>query len=171
MHFLHLLRIKVSACSGATDRGPSPAARSSWSELEEFPVLARTGRICLTFPCWDRSSPDALRSLLDQGLPCSLVMNVPVWKLALTFTSILISVQLDLFTTLKYLGFLGIFLVFVGHRALSYLSSVSTKQKTAWVDRVFSNHPFLEGGPLQALGCLMREDSVYFSLALQNTDN
>jgi oligosaccharyltransferase complex subunit delta (ribophorin II) len=32
---------------------------------------------------------------------------------------------------LKYLGFLGIFLVFVGHRALSYLSSVSAKQKTA----------------------------------------
>lgn len=40
--------------------------------------------------------------------------------------------QLDLFTTLKTLGFLGTFLLFVGHRTLSYLASTSAKVKSAW---------------------------------------
>ncbi|CAA3021731.1 dolichyl-diphosphooligosaccharide--glycosyltransferase subunit 2 [Olea europaea subsp. europaea] len=39
--------------------------------------------------------------------------------------------KLDLFTTLKALGFLGIFLMFVGHRTLSHLASVSAKLKSA----------------------------------------
>ncbi|KAL2892582.1 Dolichyl-diphosphooligosaccharide--protein glycosyltransferase subunit 2 [Bienertia sinuspersici] len=38
---------------------------------------------------------------------------------------------LNLFTTLKYLSFLGVFLVFVGHRTLSYLASTSAKLKGA----------------------------------------
>jgi oligosaccharyltransferase complex subunit delta (ribophorin II) len=40
-------------------------------------------------------------------------------------------VQLDLFTTLKALGFLGAFLLFVGHRILSHLASTSAKLKSA----------------------------------------
>ncbi|KAF9686830.1 hypothetical protein SADUNF_Sadunf02G0030500 [Salix dunnii] len=37
----------------------------------------------------------------------------------------------DLFTTLKALGFLGAFLMFVGHRVLSHLASISSKLKSA----------------------------------------
>jgi hypothetical protein len=39
--------------------------------------------------------------------------------------------QWDLFTTLKALGFLGAFLMFVGHRILSHLASISSKLKSA----------------------------------------
>ncbi|KAF8401909.1 hypothetical protein HHK36_012859 [Tetracentron sinense] len=39
--------------------------------------------------------------------------------------------KLDLFTTLKALGFLGIFLFFVGHRTLSHIASTSAKLKPA----------------------------------------
>lgn len=39
--------------------------------------------------------------------------------------------KLDLFTTLKALGFLGIFLMFVGHRTLSHLASTSAKLKSS----------------------------------------
>ncbi|KAL9168864.1 hypothetical protein ABFS82_04G042400 [Erythranthe guttata] len=38
--------------------------------------------------------------------------------------------KLDLFTTLKTLGLLGIFLMFVGHKTLSHLASTSAKLKT-----------------------------------------
>ncbi|XP_059287689.1 dolichyl-diphosphooligosaccharide--protein glycosyltransferase subunit 2 isoform X2 [Lycium ferocissimum] len=41
------------------------------------------------------------------------------------------AVMLNLFTTLKALGFLGIFLMFVGHRTLAYLASSSAKLKSA----------------------------------------
>lgn len=44
--------------------------------------------------------------------------------------------QLDLFTTLKALGILGVLLVFLGHRTLSHLASTSAKLKSAW-DCVF----------------------------------
>ncbi|KAG8370816.1 hypothetical protein BUALT_Bualt13G0022800 [Buddleja alternifolia] len=39
--------------------------------------------------------------------------------------------KLDLFTTLKALGFLGMFLMFVGHKTLSHLASASSKLKSA----------------------------------------
>ncbi|KAL9255710.1 Dolichyl-diphosphooligosaccharide--protein glycosyltransferase subunit 2-like protein [Drosera capensis] len=39
--------------------------------------------------------------------------------------------KLNLFTTLKILGFLGVFLLFTGHRILSHLASVSAKSKSA----------------------------------------
>lgn len=45
---------------------------------------------------------------------------------------IIFLVQLDLFTTLKALSLLGVFLMFVGHRILSHLASVSSKLKSAW---------------------------------------
>jgi oligosaccharyltransferase complex subunit delta (ribophorin II) len=88
--------------------------------------------------------PAAFASLFHAGIGAVLLLYVLFWvkvsallvvniiaqaKHVLMF--ILLLEQLDLFTTLKYLGFLSVFLVFVGHRALSYLSSTSTKQKTA----------------------------------------
>nr|CAB3479203.1 unnamed protein product [Digitaria exilis] len=63
--------------------------------------------------------PAAFASLFHAGIGAVLLLYVLFW------------LKLDLFTTLKYLGFLSVFLVFVGHRTLSYLSSASTKQKTA----------------------------------------
>ncbi|ONM35258.1 Dolichyl-diphosphooligosaccharide--protein glycosyltransferase subunit 2 [Zea mays] len=79
--------------------------------------LVRLGVNLKNFP--SLPGPAAFASLFHAGIGAVLMLYVLFW------------IKLDLFTTLKYLGFLGIFLVFVGHRALSYLSSVSTKQKTA----------------------------------------
>ncbi|KAK3162801.1 hypothetical protein QOZ80_1BG0093960 [Eleusine coracana subsp. coracana] len=79
--------------------------------------LMRLGVNLNNFP--SLPGPAAFASLFHAGIGAVLLLYVLFW------------VKLDLFTTLKYLGFLGIFLVFVGHRALSYLSSASAKQKTA----------------------------------------
>jgi oligosaccharyltransferase complex subunit delta (ribophorin II) len=103
--------------------------------------LVRLGVNVKNFP--SLPGPAAFASVFHAGIGAVLLLYVLFWlkvclvpcdflylrKLALMFTSNL--VQFDLFTTLKYLGFLGIFLVFVGHRTLSYLSSASAKQKTA----------------------------------------
>ncbi|RLN23318.1 dolichyl-diphosphooligosaccharide--protein glycosyltransferase subunit 2 [Panicum miliaceum] len=79
--------------------------------------LMRLGVNLKNFP--SLPGPAAFASLFHAGIGAVLLLYVLFW------------LKLDLFTTLKYLGFLSIFLVFVGHRTLSYLSSVSTKQKTA----------------------------------------
>ncbi|OQU88089.1 dolichyl-diphosphooligosaccharide--protein glycosyltransferase subunit 2 isoform X2 [Sorghum bicolor] len=79
--------------------------------------LMRLGVNLKNFP--SLPGPAAFASLFHAGVGAVLLLYVLFW------------LKLDLFTTLKYLGFLVIFLVFVGHRTLSYLSSVSTKQKTA----------------------------------------
>lgn len=79
--------------------------------------LMRLGVNLKNFP--SLPGPAAFASLFHAGIGAVLLLYVLFW------------VKLDLFTTLKYLGFLSVFLVFVGHRALSYLSSTSMKQKTA----------------------------------------
>ncbi|KAL5222552.1 hypothetical protein ABZP36_027265 [Zizania latifolia] len=79
--------------------------------------LVRLGVNLKNFP--SLPAPAAFASLFHAGIGAVLLLYVLFW------------VKLDLFTTLKYLSFLGVFLIFVGHRALSYLSSTSTKQKTA----------------------------------------
>ncbi|KAM0931225.1 hypothetical protein ACQ4PT_000316 [Festuca glaucescens] len=104
--------------------------------------LMRLGVNLKNFP--SLPGPAAFASLFHAGIGAVLLLYVLFWvkvsvllvvniiaqaKHLLMF--ILLLEQLDLFTTLKYLGFLSVFLVFVGHRALSYLSSTSTKQKTA----------------------------------------
>ncbi|XP_015698304.1 dolichyl-diphosphooligosaccharide--protein glycosyltransferase subunit 2 [Oryza brachyantha] len=79
--------------------------------------LMRLGVNLKNFP--SLPAPAAFASLFHAGIGAVLLLYALFW------------VKLDLFTTLKYLSFIGVFLVFVGHRALSYLSSTSTKQKTA----------------------------------------
>jgi oligosaccharyltransferase complex subunit delta (ribophorin II) len=79
--------------------------------------LLRLGVNMKNFP--SLPGPAAFASLFHVGIGAVLLLYVLFW------------VKLDLFTTLKYLGFLSVFLVFVGHSALSYLSSTSAKQKTA----------------------------------------
>uniref|UniRef100_A0ACD5XBZ4 Uncharacterized protein n=1 Tax=Avena sativa TaxID=4498 RepID=A0ACD5XBZ4_AVESA len=79
--------------------------------------LLRLGVNMKNFP--SLPGPAAFASLFHVGIGAVLLLYALFW------------VKLDLFTTLKYLGFLSVFLVFVGHSALSYLSSTSAKQKTA----------------------------------------
>ncbi|XP_027940183.1 dolichyl-diphosphooligosaccharide--protein glycosyltransferase subunit 2 [Vigna unguiculata] len=50
---------------------------------------------------------------------------------AVLFLYVLFWLKLDLFTTLKTVGLLGAFLMFVGHRILSHLASTSSKLKSA----------------------------------------
>ncbi|XP_042412444.1 dolichyl-diphosphooligosaccharide--protein glycosyltransferase subunit 2-like [Zingiber officinale] len=65
------------------------------------------------------SSFPALSSILfHAGIAATLLLYGLFW------------LKFDLFTTLKLLGLLGVFLVFTGHRTLSYLASTSTKTKT-----------------------------------------
>ncbi|XP_042417134.1 dolichyl-diphosphooligosaccharide--protein glycosyltransferase subunit 2-like isoform X1 [Zingiber officinale] len=65
------------------------------------------------------SSLPALSSILfHAGIAATLLLYGLFW------------LKFDLFTTLKLLGLLGVFLVFTGHRTLSYLASTSTKTKT-----------------------------------------
>ncbi|VAH67493.1 unnamed protein product [Triticum turgidum subsp. durum] len=79
--------------------------------------LMRLGVNLKNFP--SLPGPAAFASLFHAGIGAVLLLYVLFW------------VKLDLFTTLKYLSFLGVFLVFVGHRTLSYLSNTAAKQKTA----------------------------------------
>ncbi|GJN16956.1 hypothetical protein PR202_gb03987 [Eleusine coracana subsp. coracana] len=93
----------------APEKAPRPPAQA----VDPFSKFGPKAEISHIF------RPAAFASLFHAGIGAVLLLYVLFW------------VKLDLFTTLKYLGFLGIFLVFVGHRALSYLSSASAKQKTA----------------------------------------
>ncbi|KAK4273035.1 hypothetical protein QN277_021508 [Acacia crassicarpa] len=79
--------------------------------------LLRLGVNLKNFP----SSPvNALyAALFHVGIAAVLLLYVLFW------------LKLDLFTTLKALGLLGAFLMFVGHRTLSYLASTSAKLKSA----------------------------------------
>lgn len=112
-------------------------------------LLAFTCSLCVwestwrtSLPCQDplhshhSSMPESEQyccSMFSSGLrlASSLWWNIIALRKAL-LTIILLLEQLDLFTTLKYLSFLGVFLVFVGHRTLSHLSNTAAKQKTAW---------------------------------------
>lgn len=63
--------------------------------------------------------PATFAILFHLGLAAVLLLYVLFWW------------KLDLFTTLKILGLLGVFLLFVGHRLLSHLASASAKLKSA----------------------------------------
>ncbi|XP_078154443.1 dolichyl-diphosphooligosaccharide--protein glycosyltransferase subunit 2-like [Carex rostrata] len=77
-------------------------------------------RIGVNFKGFPSSAvPASFAVLFHGGIGAVLLLYVLFW------------LKLDLFTTLKALGFLGVFLLFVGHRTLSYLASTSAKQKTA----------------------------------------
>ncbi|XP_039138283.1 dolichyl-diphosphooligosaccharide--protein glycosyltransferase subunit 2 [Dioscorea cayenensis subsp. rotundata] len=63
--------------------------------------------------------PAVFSLLFHIGIGAVLVLYVLFW------------LKLDLFTTLKALGLLGIFLIFVGHRTLSHHASISSKLKSS----------------------------------------
>ncbi|KAG9452056.1 hypothetical protein H6P81_004960 [Aristolochia fimbriata] len=71
------------------------------------------------------------KSFPTSTLPATFAILFHVGLAAVLLLYVLFWLKLNLFTTLKVLGFLGLFLVFVGHRTLSYLASTSSKQKSA----------------------------------------
>ncbi|KAG8640205.1 hypothetical protein MANES_13G035300v8 [Manihot esculenta] len=79
--------------------------------------LLRLGVNLKNFP--SSSLPAVFAILFHFGIAAVLLLYVLFW------------LKLDLFTTLKALGLLGAFLMFVGHRTLSYLASTSAKLKSA----------------------------------------
>ncbi|KAA3458707.1 dolichyl-diphosphooligosaccharide--protein glycosyltransferase subunit 2-like [Gossypium australe] len=79
--------------------------------------LLRLGVNLKNFP--PKPVPATFAVLFHVGIGAVLLLYVFFW------------VKLDLFQTLKLLGFLGVFLVFVGHRILSHLAAASAKLKSA----------------------------------------
>ncbi|XP_057963619.1 dolichyl-diphosphooligosaccharide--protein glycosyltransferase subunit 2 [Malania oleifera] len=79
--------------------------------------LLRLGVNLKSFPA--SAAPAIFAILFQLGIAAVLLLYVLFW------------LKLDLFTTLKTLGLLGAFLVFVGHRILSHLASTSSKLKSA----------------------------------------
>ena len=105
------------------------------SKPERVPFVSCSCHVCHTLPCWHRCHPFTLHALLVEGM---LLLSFAHQSFSSKFNFLLTCVsavkQLNLFTTLKALGFLGAFLVFVGHRTLSYLASSSAKLKSSWDD-------------------------------------
>ncbi|KAL2487994.1 Dolichyl-diphosphooligosaccharide--protein glycosyltransferase subunit 2 [Forsythia ovata] len=88
--------------------------------LPFFGFLAGLLRLRANLKNFPRSTvPATFAILFHLGIASVLLLYALFWF------------KLDLFTTLKALGFLGIFLMFVGHRTLSHLASVSAKLKSA----------------------------------------
>ncbi|XP_031284403.1 dolichyl-diphosphooligosaccharide--protein glycosyltransferase subunit 2 [Pistacia vera] len=79
--------------------------------------LLRLGVNLKNFPA--SPVPATFAILFQLGIAAVLLLYVLFW------------LKLDLFTTLKALGFLGVYLMFVGHRILSHLASASAKVKSA----------------------------------------
>ncbi|KAJ0263543.1 Dolichyl-diphosphooligosaccharide--protein glycosyltransferase subunit 2 [Hirschfeldia incana] len=79
--------------------------------------LTRLGVNIKSFPSSVGAATSAL--LFHGGIGAVLLLYVLFW------------VKLDLFTTLKALSLLGVFLLFVGHRTLSGLAAASNKLKSA----------------------------------------
>ncbi|KAK8658613.1 hypothetical protein V6N13_036816 [Hibiscus sabdariffa] len=79
--------------------------------------LLRLGVNMKNFPT--KPVPATFGVLFHVGIGAVLLLYVFFW------------LKLDLFQTLKILGFLGVFLVFVGHGVLSHLAAASAKLKSA----------------------------------------
>ncbi|KAK9040978.1 hypothetical protein V6N11_016110 [Hibiscus sabdariffa] len=79
--------------------------------------LSRVGVNLKNFPTNTVAATFAI--LFHVGIGAVLLLYVFFW------------LKLDLFQTLKVLGLLGVFLVLVGHRILSYLAATSAKLKSA----------------------------------------
>ncbi|KAG8389197.1 hypothetical protein BUALT_Bualt02G0203900 [Buddleja alternifolia] len=107
----------------APDKRPPRELSLAFSGLVLLPLLGfLAGLLHLranlkNFP--KSTAPATFAVLFHLGIAAVLVLYALFWF------------KLDLFTTLKALGLLGIFLMFVGHKTLSHLASTSSKLKSA----------------------------------------
>ncbi|XP_034227265.1 dolichyl-diphosphooligosaccharide--protein glycosyltransferase subunit 2 isoform X1 [Prunus dulcis] len=72
-----------------------------------------------------------LKNFPTSALPATFGILFHVGIAAVLLLYVLFWLKLDLFTTLKWVGLLGVFLLFVGHRILSHQASTSAKLKSA----------------------------------------
>ncbi|KAJ4969075.1 hypothetical protein NE237_015776 [Protea cynaroides] len=72
-----------------------------------------------------------IKNFPTSAVPATFAVLFHVGIASVLFLYLLFWLKLDLFTTLKALGFLGAFLLFVGHRTLSHLASASAKLKSS----------------------------------------
>jgi len=107
----------------APEKLPPKELSHAFLGLTLFPLLGflvgllRLGVNLKNFP--SSSVPAMFAVLFHLGIAAVLLLYALFW------------LKWDLFTTLKALGFLGAFLMFVGHRILSHLASISSKLKSA----------------------------------------
>lgn len=117
------------------------------SEHKELPIIGWSCNIRFTFPWRHWSCSASLCALLGEGKFSKPVLFFKIIKdhlherknlkritiiiIIISFLLFLCILQLDLFTTLKALSLLGVFLLFVGHRTLSHLAAASNKLKSA----------------------------------------
>ncbi|KAH9729320.1 Dolichyl-diphosphooligosaccharide--protein glycosyltransferase subunit 2 [Citrus sinensis] len=72
-----------------------------------------------------------LKNFPSSAVPATFAVIFHLGIAAVLLLYVLFWLKLDLFTTLKTLCFLGVFLMVVGHRTLSHLASASAKLKSA----------------------------------------
>ncbi|KAL0304808.1 UNVERIFIED_CONTAM: Dolichyl-diphosphooligosaccharide--protein glycosyltransferase subunit [Sesamum angustifolium] len=88
--------------------------------LPFFGFLAGLVHLRANLKIWPKSTvPATFAGLFHLGIAAVLLLYAFFWF------------KLDLFTTLKVLSILGVFLMFVGHKTLSHLASTSAKLKSA----------------------------------------
>ncbi|CAN1245131.1 Dolichyl-diphosphooligosaccharide--protein glycosyltransferase subunit 2 [Linum grandiflorum] len=99
--------------------GPKAEISHIFRAPEKLPPkeLLHLGVNLKNFP--SSAKPATFAALFHMGIGAVLLLYVLFW------------LKLDLFTTLKVLGILGVFLLFVGHSTLSHLASASSKLKSA----------------------------------------
>lgn len=116
-------KAEISHIFRAPEKRPPQELSLTFLGLTLLPFIAfligllRIGVNLKNFP--SSPVPATFAVLFHFGIAAVLLLYVLFW------------LKLDLFTTLKWLGILGAFLMFVGHRTLSYLASASAKLKSA----------------------------------------
>ncbi|CAN6485747.1 unnamed protein product [Victoria cruziana] len=107
----------------APERRPPEKLSLAFLGLTLLPLLGfligllRLGANLKNFP--SSTVPALFAILFHAGIAAVILLYLLFWT------------KLDLFTTLKALGVLAVFLVFVGHRTLSHMASTSAKFKSA----------------------------------------
>ncbi|KAI4301082.1 hypothetical protein L6164_034398 [Bauhinia variegata] len=116
-------KVEITHLFRAPEKRPPQNLSLAFLSLTFLPLigllvgLLRLGVNLKNFPA--SAAPATYAILFHLGIAAVLLLYVLFW------------LKLDLFTTLRTLGLLGAFLLFVGHRTLSHLASTSAKLKSA----------------------------------------
>ncbi|CAN1131578.1 Dolichyl-diphosphooligosaccharide--protein glycosyltransferase subunit 2 [Linum perenne] len=117
------LKAEISHIFRAPEKLPPKEVSLTFMCLTLLPLLGfiigllRLGVNLKNFP--SSAKPATFAALFHLGIGAVLLLYVLFW------------LKLDLFTTLKTLGIMGLFLLVVGHSTLSHLASASSKLKSA----------------------------------------